>query len=100
MSTAEAKQSLDELHELEKQIAHVGVPLSYMEEYYNLRLHLNLVYSQVDAILNQADPTDRSPFARGQAPEHCAQAQSCAGMMDRQFSLVRRIFAVEVASLT
>ena len=43
MSDTEATQSLESLHGLEQQIAHVGVPLSYMEEYYNLRLHLNLV---------------------------------------------------------
>ena len=51
MSTEEAQQSLASLHRLEQQIARVGVPLSYMEEYYNLRLHLNLVRSRVHSIL-------------------------------------------------
>lgn len=51
MSTIEAQQSLDELKLLEQQIAHVGVPLSYMEEYYNLRLHLHLVRSRVEPLL-------------------------------------------------
>jgi hypothetical protein len=53
MSIDEAKQSLESLQLLEQQIAHVGVPLSYMEEYYNLRLHLNLVCSRVHAIIDQ-----------------------------------------------
>jgi len=51
MSTVEAQQSLDALKTLEQQIAHVGVPLSYMEEYYNLRLHLHLVRSRVEPLL-------------------------------------------------
>jgi hypothetical protein len=54
MSAGEAKSSLANLSILEQQIAHVGVPLSYMEEYYNLRLHLNLVRTRVDAILMHA----------------------------------------------
>lgn len=53
MSTAEAQESLDGLKVLEQQIAQIGVPLSYMEEYYNLRLHLNLVRSRVESILRQ-----------------------------------------------
>ena len=55
MTLDEAKQSQNDLRALEKQIAHVGVPLSYMEEYYNLRLHLNLVYTQVSAIISQSE---------------------------------------------
>ena len=56
MSDSEAKQSLESLHGLEQQIAHVGVPLSYMEEYYNLRLHLNLVRTRVHSILHPDEP--------------------------------------------
>lgn len=55
MSPLEAKQSLNDLHVLEQQLAHVGIPLSYMEEYYNLRLHLNLVCSQVNSIISHAE---------------------------------------------
>lgn len=51
MSADEAEESLESLHTLEQQIAHVGVPLSYMEEYYNLRLHLNLVRTRVNTVL-------------------------------------------------
>jgi TRAP transporter TAXI family solute receptor len=54
MSAADARQSLEGLRVLEQQIAHIGVPLSYMEEYYNLRLHLHLVRSRVEPMLNQA----------------------------------------------
>ena len=52
MSIAEAQKSLETLNVLEQQVAHVGVPLSYMEEYYNLRLHLNLVRTRVTTILH------------------------------------------------
>ena len=51
MSLAEAQKSLDALNVLEQQVAQLGVPLSYMEEYYNLRLHLNLVRTRVTTIL-------------------------------------------------
>lgn len=53
MSVAEAQQSLEGLNTLEQQLALVGIPLSYMEEYYNLRLHLNLVRTRVATILGQ-----------------------------------------------
>jgi len=56
MSSDEARQSLTNLRTLEQQIAHVGVPLSYMEEYYNLRLHLNLVRTRVTTILESEAP--------------------------------------------
>lgn len=55
MSKDEARQSIQKLQQLEQQIAQVGVPLSYMEEYYNLRLHLNLVRSRVQTILNPVE---------------------------------------------
>ncbi len=51
MSSVEAQRSLDALTSLEQQIANLGVPLSYMEEYYNLRLHLNLVRTRVESML-------------------------------------------------
>jgi TRAP transporter TAXI family solute receptor len=57
MSAAEAKESAESLQSLEHQIAHVGVPLSYMEEYYNLRLHLNLVRARVDAVVRADEST-------------------------------------------
>ena len=57
MSEIEAQQSLEDLLVLEKLIAHVGIPLSYMEEYYNLRLHLDLVRSKVHAIAGACQTT-------------------------------------------
>ena len=51
MSVSEAEQSLESLRVLEHHISNMVVPLSYMEEFYNLRLHLNLVRSRVEAIL-------------------------------------------------
>lgn len=56
MSVDEAKSSLDGLNELEQQLALVGIPLSYMEEYYNLRVHLDLVRSRVTTLLSQTRP--------------------------------------------
>ncbi|MDB5387137.1 MAG: transporter solute receptor, family [Planctomycetaceae bacterium] len=53
MSLEEAQQALTELNILEQQVALVGVPLSYMDEYYNLRLHLNLVHSRVLTMVPQ-----------------------------------------------
>ena len=55
MSREEATQSLEHLQRLEQRIARVGVPLSYMEEYYNLRLHLHLVRTHVNLILRPND---------------------------------------------
>ena len=56
MSQEEAAKSLEQLQRLEQRIARVGVPLSYMEEYYNLRLHLHLVRTHVNLILNPSRP--------------------------------------------
>lgn len=53
MSIEEAERSLEELNILEQQVAQVGVPLSYMEEYYNLRLHLHLVRTRVTQLMPQ-----------------------------------------------
>src|SRR2546423_3918270 len=39
---------LGRLHAIEHQVAHVAVPLSYMEEFYNLRLHLELVRQKLE----------------------------------------------------
>ena len=54
MSTIEAQRSLESLKTLEQQVANLGVPLSYMEEYYNLRLHVNLVRTRVESMLRPA----------------------------------------------
>jgi hypothetical protein len=51
MSPEEAMQAQASLAKLELQISQVGVPLSYMQEYYNLRMHLNLVRTRVTSSL-------------------------------------------------
>ena len=56
MCVAEARVSLESLDTFEQQLALVGVPLSYMEEYYNLRMHLNLVRSRVLMLLSETAP--------------------------------------------
>ena len=44
MSTAQIEESLAKLRSLEQQVvAHVDVPLSYMEEFYNLRVHIRIM---------------------------------------------------------
>ena len=55
MSQEEATKALEHLNRLEQRIARVGVPLSYMEEYYNMRVHLNLVRTRVNSILKTND---------------------------------------------
>lgn len=50
ISSAEARSRLARLRELESQIARVKTPLSYMDEYYNLRVHLDLVHRSLLAI--------------------------------------------------
>ena len=77
MAISEAESALAELHKLEKQIAHVGVPLSYMEEYYNLRLHLNLVSSRVNDVIRidesaAASNIHRVPHAHFLSPRNRA----------------------------
>jgi|SRR5579863_686102 len=44
ITAAEADARLARLRELELLLARVETPLSYMEEYYNLRIHLDLVH--------------------------------------------------------
>lgn len=55
VSAAELEQARLRLKELEQDLARVRVPLSYMSEYYNLRVHLDLVRRRLDAV------TARSP---------------------------------------
>jgi uncharacterized protein len=43
LSDTELDQELARLKEIDHQVAHVDVPLSYMEEFYHLRLHLGML---------------------------------------------------------
>jgi TRAP transporter TAXI family solute receptor len=43
LSGPELEQELARLKDIERQVAHVDVPLSYMEEFYHLRMHIALL---------------------------------------------------------
>jgi uncharacterized protein len=43
LSSAELDHELARLNEIEHQVAYVDVPLSYMEEFYHLRTHLDML---------------------------------------------------------
>ncbi len=47
LSSAETDQELARLKDIEYQLAHVDVPLSYMEEFYHLRLHLGMLQGRL-----------------------------------------------------
>ncbi|MCC7419182.1 MAG: TAXI family TRAP transporter solute-binding subunit [Planctomycetaceae bacterium] len=53
MTAGEAQESLHQLQSLEAQVSRVEIPLSYMEEYYNLRTHLNLVQERLRGIIQR-----------------------------------------------
>jgi TRAP transporter TAXI family solute receptor len=48
LSGPEVDQELARLNEIEHQVAHVDVPLSYMEEFYHLRLHLDMLQQRLN----------------------------------------------------
>jgi hypothetical protein len=45
------------LREIDVQVAHVDVPLSYMEEFYHLRLHMGMLQSRLVELRAQSDAT-------------------------------------------
>lgn len=47
LSSAELDHELVRLRDIEQQVAHVDVPLSYMEEFYHLRLHLGMLKTRL-----------------------------------------------------
>ena len=51
---------LARLHEIEHQVAHVDVPLSYMEEFYHLRLHLALLKQHLTDLRSRAEAEPES----------------------------------------
>ena len=53
--------ALAELHRIEGEVAKVEVPLSYIDELYNLRLHIQLIRDEIN---RPRDPSDQS-----QAPQ-------------------------------
>ncbi|MBL4575927.1 MAG: hypothetical protein JKY51_07495, partial [Opitutaceae bacterium] len=51
-------EDLEKLHELQKEISSVDVPLSYTDELYDLHLHVAFVISRVTAIKDEKDETE------------------------------------------
>jgi TRAP transporter TAXI family solute receptor len=53
---AELEQEIQRLKDIEHQVAHVDVPLSYMEEFYHLRLHLGMLQQHLNELRAQSEP--------------------------------------------
>ncbi len=53
LAGAELDKELARLREINRQVASVEVPLSYMEEFYHLRLHLRMLQEQLEALQAQ-----------------------------------------------
>jgi hypothetical protein len=53
MTPQQIDQELARLRDIEHQVAYVEVPLSYMEEFYHLRLHLAMVHENLEKLKAQ-----------------------------------------------
>jgi len=53
MTGAQIDAELARLRDIEHQVAFVEVPLSYMEEFYHLRLHLKMVHENLEELQAQ-----------------------------------------------
>ena len=58
---AEMEGGRDELVKIEKELLAIRVPLSYMDELYNLRLHVGYVRSRIDTWLRGRQAMDAPP---------------------------------------
>ena len=56
LSGPELDQELARLKDIEHQVAYVDVPLSYMEEFYHLRLHLGMLQQHLNDLRAQGEP--------------------------------------------
>ena len=56
LSSPELDQELARLKHIEHQVAHVDVPLSYMEEFYHLRLHLGMLQQHLTELRTRSEP--------------------------------------------
>ena len=56
LSGPEMDEELARLKEIEHQVAHVDVPLSYMEEFYHLRLHLGMLQQHLIELRGRNEP--------------------------------------------
>jgi TRAP transporter TAXI family solute receptor len=57
LSGPELDQELARLQEIEHQVAYVDVPLSYMEEFYHLRLHLGMLQQHLIGLRARGEPS-------------------------------------------
>jgi uncharacterized protein len=57
LSGPELDQEIARLKEIEHQVAYVDVPLSYMEEFYHLRLHLEMLQQELNDLRAQSEPS-------------------------------------------
>jgi uncharacterized protein len=60
LSSAEADRELARVTEIERQLAHLDVPLSYMEEFYHLRLHLGMLKQRLVELQARTETTHSS----------------------------------------
>jgi uncharacterized protein len=56
LSGPELDQELARLKGIEHQVAYVDVPLSYMEEFYHLRLHLAMLQEHLIEVRARSEP--------------------------------------------
>ncbi len=56
LSDTELDQELARLKDIEHQVAYVDVPLSYMEEFYHLRLHLGMLQQHLVELRSRSNP--------------------------------------------
>ena len=57
LSGPELDEELARLKDIEHQVAYVDVPLSYMEEFYHLRLHLAMLQQHLMELRARSEPT-------------------------------------------
>jgi uncharacterized protein len=57
LSGSDLDLELARLNEIEHQVVHVDVPLSYMEEFYHLRLHLGMLQQRLIELRSRSEPT-------------------------------------------
>jgi TRAP transporter TAXI family solute receptor len=57
LSVPEMDEELARLNDIEHQVAYVDVPLSYMEEFYHLRLHLGMLQQHLMELRARNEPT-------------------------------------------
>jgi len=57
VSGPQIDEELARLREIERQVAHVEVPLSYMEEFYHLRLHMGMLQERLKEMGARSKPT-------------------------------------------